>query len=223
MCGCLSHASDWGPGPQPRHVPWLGIEPATLWFSGLCSIHWPIPDRAKQSMFWIKPFHHGQNRGTESLSVIYEDTNRTSSPESPCSAPTHWQFWLIWPKKIWNSMASTLPITLHSNENGSVCCCAVPGCKHVWVGGGLYADSFVDGWFTQSKNNQILESAPRYCCLGSAHVVGFFVRLCFFQVKLLKLSASIICMWSIICTWSSLTFLTSISAPQRCQCQKCLL
>ena len=21
MCGCLSHASYWGPGPQPRHVP----------------------------------------------------------------------------------------------------------------------------------------------------------------------------------------------------------
>ena len=28
-----------GPGPQPRHVPWLGIEPATLWFTGWCSIH----------------------------------------------------------------------------------------------------------------------------------------------------------------------------------------
>ena len=23
----------WGPGPQPRHVPWLGIELATLWFA----------------------------------------------------------------------------------------------------------------------------------------------------------------------------------------------
>ena len=22
-----------GPGPQPRHVPWLGIKPATLWFT----------------------------------------------------------------------------------------------------------------------------------------------------------------------------------------------
>ena len=27
MCGCLSHAPYWGPDPQPRHVPWLGIEP----------------------------------------------------------------------------------------------------------------------------------------------------------------------------------------------------
>ena len=25
MCGCLSHIPHWGPGPQPRHVPWLGI------------------------------------------------------------------------------------------------------------------------------------------------------------------------------------------------------
>ena len=34
MCGCLSCAPHWGPGPQPRHVPWLGIEPVTLWFAG---------------------------------------------------------------------------------------------------------------------------------------------------------------------------------------------
>ena len=27
--GCLSHAPYWGPGLQPRHVPWLGIKPAT--------------------------------------------------------------------------------------------------------------------------------------------------------------------------------------------------
>ena len=27
-------ASGWGPGLQPRHVPWLGIEPATPWFTG---------------------------------------------------------------------------------------------------------------------------------------------------------------------------------------------
>ena len=30
MCGCPSCGPHWGPGPQPRHVPWLGIEPATL-------------------------------------------------------------------------------------------------------------------------------------------------------------------------------------------------
>ena len=28
----------WEPGPEPRHVPRLGIKPATLWFAGWCSI-----------------------------------------------------------------------------------------------------------------------------------------------------------------------------------------
>ena len=30
LYGCLSHASHWTSGLQPRHVPWLGIEPATF-------------------------------------------------------------------------------------------------------------------------------------------------------------------------------------------------
>ena len=46
MCGCLSCAPSQGPGLQPRHVPWLGIEPATLWLAGPCSIHWDTPARA---------------------------------------------------------------------------------------------------------------------------------------------------------------------------------
>ena len=41
ICGCLLHAPQ--PGPQPRHVPWVGIKPVTLWFSGRCSIHWDTP------------------------------------------------------------------------------------------------------------------------------------------------------------------------------------
>ena len=32
----------WTPN---KHVPWLGIEPATLCFTGLCSIHWATPAR----------------------------------------------------------------------------------------------------------------------------------------------------------------------------------
>ena len=43
MCGCISHASNWEPGPQPRHLPCVGIKPATLWFAGQHSIHWAIP------------------------------------------------------------------------------------------------------------------------------------------------------------------------------------
>ena len=40
------HPLHWGPGPQPRHVPWLEIEPATLWFTGQHSILWATPVRA---------------------------------------------------------------------------------------------------------------------------------------------------------------------------------
>ena len=46
LTGCLSHAPNQGPGPQPRHVPWLGIELATFWFIGQHSIHWATPARA---------------------------------------------------------------------------------------------------------------------------------------------------------------------------------
>ena len=51
MCGCLSRAPYWGPGPLPRHVPWLGIEPVTLCFAGGHSIHWATPARARASFF----------------------------------------------------------------------------------------------------------------------------------------------------------------------------
>ena len=46
MCGCLSCAPYWRPGLQPRHVPWLGIKSATLWFTGWNSIHWATPAMA---------------------------------------------------------------------------------------------------------------------------------------------------------------------------------
>ena len=45
MCSYHSHAPYWGPGLQPRHVPWLGIEPATPWFAGWSFIHWATPAR----------------------------------------------------------------------------------------------------------------------------------------------------------------------------------
>ena len=53
ICGCLLHGLHWRPGPQARHVPWLGIEPVTLWFTGQCSIHWDTPARAG-IYYWIK-------------------------------------------------------------------------------------------------------------------------------------------------------------------------
>ena len=52
MCGFLSHAPYWGPGLQPRHVPCLGIESATLWFAGWHSIHQATPARALVSFLY---------------------------------------------------------------------------------------------------------------------------------------------------------------------------
>ena len=40
---CLWHAHNCEHGPQPRHVPWLGIELVTLWFAGQHLIHWATP------------------------------------------------------------------------------------------------------------------------------------------------------------------------------------
>ena len=44
--GCLSHAPNWGPGLQPRHIPWPGIEPVTFGFIGCQSTepHQPGPN-----------------------------------------------------------------------------------------------------------------------------------------------------------------------------------
>ena len=50
MCGCSSGVPYWGPGHQPRHVPWLGIKPARLWFTGWYSIHWATPARAEKNI-----------------------------------------------------------------------------------------------------------------------------------------------------------------------------
>ena len=51
MCDCLSRVPHWEPGPQPRHVPWLGIKSATLWFAGRHSIHWATPAWTHE-LFW---------------------------------------------------------------------------------------------------------------------------------------------------------------------------
>ena len=51
VCGCLSHTY-WEPSLQPRHVPWLGMDPATTCFTGWCSIHWNTPARAIICVFY---------------------------------------------------------------------------------------------------------------------------------------------------------------------------
>ena len=46
VCGFLLCAPYWGPGLQPRHVPWLGIEWVILWFTDLHLIYWATPAKA---------------------------------------------------------------------------------------------------------------------------------------------------------------------------------
>ena len=61
MCGCVSHAPTRDPVCNPRHVPWLGIEPATLWFSGCHSIHRDAPARAPFHSFFLLVIHMEEN------------------------------------------------------------------------------------------------------------------------------------------------------------------
>ena len=56
MIGCLSHTSSWGPGLQPRHVAWWGIEPGTFSSAGWCSIHWVTPARLWYSLGMLQIF-----------------------------------------------------------------------------------------------------------------------------------------------------------------------
>ena len=77
MCGCLSHAPYWGPGPQPRYVPWPGIELVTPWSKGRCSIHGATPagaawlfliNRCKHCgslLIFLKEFTNVRRRGLE--------------------------------------------------------------------------------------------------------------------------------------------------------------
>ena len=61
---------EWGPGLQPRHVPWLAIQPATLRFTGLGSTHWDTPHRAIhkeifKNTYFLLERGQGKERGLE--------------------------------------------------------------------------------------------------------------------------------------------------------------
>ena len=79
MSACLSCAPYWGPGLQPRHVPWLRIEPVTLWFAGWHSIHWATPARAHrycldgflpESLLHLRNCHHYPSTALHQTEVI---------------------------------------------------------------------------------------------------------------------------------------------------------
>ena len=65
MCDCLLHTRYWEPGPQPRHGPWLGIQPMLLWLTGWHSIHWATPARVRIYIFVnSQDIDHNLNHGT---------------------------------------------------------------------------------------------------------------------------------------------------------------
>ena len=55
ICGCLSQAPYWGPGLQLMHVPWLGIKPATLWFTGCAQS--PGPHQPGPLVYCVHPIY----------------------------------------------------------------------------------------------------------------------------------------------------------------------
>ena len=60
MCGCLNEPPTRDLAPQPRHVPWLGIKLVTLWFIGLCSIHWATAAWAALKILMHASWSHTQ-------------------------------------------------------------------------------------------------------------------------------------------------------------------
>ena len=98
MCGCLPHTPYWGPGPQPRHVPWLGIELETLWLAGQHSIHWATPARAnilKQMLNQnINSSHHGKGHLSPQGGDVYMCSplwcRTQGSILAPCRSRNRW-------------------------------------------------------------------------------------------------------------------------------------
>ena len=82
MCGCLSCAPNWGPGPQPRHVSRLGIKLVTLWFTGWHSIHWATPVRASLFLFSFKRFFFSREKeGEKQIGCLLHTPNWGPGPQ----------------------------------------------------------------------------------------------------------------------------------------------
>ena len=109
MCGCLLCAPHWGPGPQPRHVPWLGTEPATLWFVGPHSVHWATPATAwpatsysaatyDQSQFILWTLREGsENKFETSICSWHAPPIRKFTFQNLTSIDTHYLYPIISP------------------------------------------------------------------------------------------------------------------------------
>ena len=91
MCGCLLSAPYWGPGPQPRHAPWLGIKPVTLWFTGWCSMHRATPVRVPGAfllrcyLFTFRERWREGERGDRNISL--RETLQSIASRTPPATP----------------------------------------------------------------------------------------------------------------------------------------
>ena len=74
----------WGPGPQPRHMPWLEIELVTLWFAGWCSIHWATPTRTMY-LFFRERGREGEQEGEKHQCV--RDSSTSCLSHTPNCGP----------------------------------------------------------------------------------------------------------------------------------------
>ena len=105
MCGCLSSAPCWGLGPKPRHVSCLGIEPATLWFSGWHLIHWATLARADYIFLEKHVFPHNQN----SILLL------------PITLEKLWQIWWVFCFCFFLNLASYVETFISSRLASRVC------------------------------------------------------------------------------------------------------
>ena len=85
--GRLLCAPHWEPGPQPSHVPRLGIEPATLWFAGWHSIHSVTPARAASLTFRSYAWR-GASHCVEDTSAALQRGFTRQGTETSCQEPT---------------------------------------------------------------------------------------------------------------------------------------
>ena len=102
--GCLSHTPNQGPGLQPRHVPWLGLELATPWFIGQSSIHWATPARAH--LYVVLCVHHPKSSLRPSLFNPRLSSSTSFQPLFPFG--NHHA--VVW---VWEAFLCLIPPPLH--------------------------------------------------------------------------------------------------------------
>ena len=73
------HTPYWGPGPQPRHVPWLGIKLATLWFGRLA----------------LNPLNHTTQGTNVFIDLRERETREREGETSICCATQLCLHWLL--------------------------------------------------------------------------------------------------------------------------------